>query len=235
MGTVSGVPTYELTCIIHHALSSSSAPVYFSLVRVSTRKAIAWCITPYPLVHAPSRLSFTAVCSTREEMAWCITPYPVVHAPPPVRFPLLCVSFLLSIHPERRSLGVALRVFGSRHPAVAAETNVLAVFLVEHGRNREAEACYRNSMDIWERTLGPYSPELASGLNNLAILLFVEDRPGCVIRSEKLVLEHFHNRSSQCSSISATVCSCAVVWLKTMASHLPRLVEPPPPDYEAPR
>ncbi|CAN0011259.1 unnamed protein product, partial [Ectocarpus sp. 4 AP-2014] len=78
----------------------------------------------------------------------------------------------------RRSLGVALRVFGSRHPAVAAETNVLAVFLVEHGRNREAEACYRNSMEIWERTLGPYSPELASGLNNLAILLFVEDRPG---------------------------------------------------------
>ncbi|CAN0241900.1 unnamed protein product, partial [Ectocarpus fasciculatus] len=77
-----------------------------------------------------------------------------------------------------RSLGVALRVFGSRHPAVAAETNVLAVFLVEHGRNREAEACYRNSMEIWERTLGPYSPELASGLNNLAILLFVEDRPG---------------------------------------------------------
>ncbi|CAM9658935.1 unnamed protein product, partial [Ectocarpus sp. 8 AP-2014] len=69
-------------------------------------------------------------------------------------------------------------VFGSRHPAVAAETNVLAVFLVEHGRNREAEACYRNSMEIWERTLGPYSPELASGLNNLAILLFVEDRPG---------------------------------------------------------
>eukprot|EP00752_Nemacystus_decipiens_P010432 g9296.t2 len=78
----------------------------------------------------------------------------------------------------RRSLGVALRVFGSRHPAVAAETNVLAVFLVEHGRNREAEACYRQSMEIWERTLGPYSPELASGLNNLAILLFMEDRPG---------------------------------------------------------
>ncbi|CAM9515727.1 unnamed protein product, partial [Sphacelaria rigidula] len=69
-------------------------------------------------------------------------------------------------------------VFGPRHPAVAAETNVLAVFLVEHGRNREAEACYRQSMDIWERTLGPYSPELASGLNNLAILLFMEDRPG---------------------------------------------------------
>lgn len=80
----------------------------------------------------------------------------------------------------RRSLGVALRVFGSRHPAVAAETNVLAVFLVEHGRNREAEACYRQSMEIWERTLGPYSPELASGLNNLAILLFMEDRPGWV-------------------------------------------------------
>lgn len=83
-------------------------------------------------------------------------------------------------HPQRRSLGVALRVFGSRHPAVAAETNVLAVFLVEHGRNREAEACYRQSMEIWERTLGPYSPELASGLNNLAILLFMEDRPGYV-------------------------------------------------------
>ena len=73
-------------------------------------------------------------------------------------------------------------MFGSRHPAVAAETNVLAVFLVEHGRNREAEACYRQSMEIWERTLGPYSPELASGLNNLAILLFMEDRPGCVRR-----------------------------------------------------
>lgn len=71
-------------------------------------------------------------------------------------------------------------MFGSRHPAVAAETNVLAVFLVEHGRNREAEACYRQSMEIWERTLGPYSPELASGLNNLAILLFMEDRPGYV-------------------------------------------------------
>lgn len=90
------------------------------------------------------------------------------HAPPP------------HAHPRRRSLGVALRVFGSRHPAVAAETNVLAVFLVEHGRNREAEACYRQSMEIWERTLGPYSPELASGLNNLAILLFMEDRPGWV-------------------------------------------------------
>lgn len=63
---------------------------------------------------------------------------------------------------------------------MAAETNVLAVFLVEHGRNKEAEACYRQSMDIWERTLGPYSPELASGLNNLAILLFMEDRPGYV-------------------------------------------------------
>lgn len=63
---------------------------------------------------------------------------------------------------------------------MAAETNVLAVFLVEHGRNREAEACYRQSMEIWERTLGPYSPELASGLNNLAILLFMEDRPGQV-------------------------------------------------------
>lgn len=72
-------------------------------------------------------------------------------------------------------------MFGSRHPAVAAETNVLAVFLVEHGRNREAEACYRQSMEIWERTLGPYSPELASGLNNLAILLFMEDRPGYAI------------------------------------------------------
>lgn len=81
----------------------------------------------------------------------------------------------------RRSLAVALRVFGSRHPAVAAETNVLAVFLVEHGRNQEAEGCYRQSMDIWERTLGPYSPELASGLNNLAILLFMEDRPGYVV------------------------------------------------------
>ena len=79
-------------------------------------------------------------------------------------------------------MAVALRVFGSRHPAVAAETSVLAVFLVEHGRNREAEACYRQSMEIWERTLGPYSPELASGLNNLAILLFMEDRPGCVRR-----------------------------------------------------
>lgn len=75
---------------------------------------------------------------------------------------------------------MALRVFGPRHPAVAAETNVLAVFLVEHGRNREAEACYRQSMEIWERTLGPYSPELASGLNNLAILLFMEERPGYV-------------------------------------------------------
>lgn len=85
---------------------------------------------------------------------------------------------MLDLISFRRSLAVALRVFGPRHPAVAAETNVLAVFLVEHGRNREAEACYRQSMEIWERTLGPYSPELASGLNNLAILLFMEDRPG---------------------------------------------------------
>lgn len=79
---------------------------------------------------------------------------------------------------------------------MAAETNVLAVFLVEHGRNTEAEACYRNSMEIWERTLGPYSPELASGLNNLAILLFVEDRPGYVKRSWKSCSECFHERSS---------------------------------------
>ncbi|CAN0142858.1 unnamed protein product [Discosporangium mesarthrocarpum] len=76
------------------------------------------------------------------------------------------------------SLAMAQRVFGPRHPAVAAEQNVLALFLMAHGRHREAEGCYRQSIEGLERTLGPYSPVLASGLNNLAILLHLEDRLG---------------------------------------------------------
>ena len=58
----------------------------------------------------------------------------------------------------------------------------LAPTLQAQGKLEEAEEPTRRALAVWEKALGPDHPQVATGLNNLAVLLKVSDsttRPRC--------------------------------------------------------
>jgi tetratricopeptide (TPR) repeat protein len=61
--------------------------------------------------------------------------------------------------------------FGSDHPSVARDLNILAGLLAATNRPYESEELYRRALTIDEKRFGPDHPNFASSLNNLALLL----------------------------------------------------------------
>jgi tetratricopeptide (TPR) repeat protein len=75
----------------------------------------------------------------------------------------------------KRSLEIKEKIFGKKHPEVAATLNNLAWLYQKQDRYDEAEPLYRISLEISEKTLGTYHPNVASILKNLADLCRVSD------------------------------------------------------------
>jgi tetratricopeptide (TPR) repeat protein len=50
------------------------------------------------------------------------------------------------------------------------------VLYQDQGRHAEAEALQQQALAMWEQTLGPTHPAVATGLNNLAVLYRAQGR-----------------------------------------------------------
>ncbi|MEM6910072.1 MAG: tetratricopeptide repeat protein [Verrucomicrobiota bacterium] len=69
-------------------------------------------------------------------------------------------------------------LFGSNHPQLATELNLLGVALKREGRFKEAEQIYQRALQIDESRLPENDPRIARDLNNLAALYEVQERYG---------------------------------------------------------
>ncbi len=61
--------------------------------------------------------------------------------------------------------------FGDQDPRLAASLNNLAELYRAQGKYTQAEPLYRRALAIWEKTLGPEHPDVATDLENYAALL----------------------------------------------------------------
>src|SRR5690349_19464681 len=77
-----------------------------------------------------------------------------------------------------RSLALAQRAFGPRHPNTLTSMNNLAELLRNQGRYGEAEPLYRETLQLSRETLGPRHPLTLTSMNNLAGLLQAQGRYG---------------------------------------------------------
>ncbi len=71
----------------------------------------------------------------------------------------------------RHAVKLRTKLFGSRHPAVAADLTALAALLDRQGQFAEAERLYHRALTILERALGADHHLVAVALNNLAAVL----------------------------------------------------------------
>ncbi len=70
----------------------------------------------------------------------------------------------------KKSLAVAEKTFGPKHPNMALSLNNLAARYSDQGQYAQAEPLFKQSLSIREKTLGPDHPDVAQSLNNLAAL-----------------------------------------------------------------
>jgi len=71
----------------------------------------------------------------------------------------------------RQLVEEGLRVFGDAHANTASSYSLLASALFRQGRYAESESQFRRALEIYERRSGPDSVNVASALNNLALVL----------------------------------------------------------------
>jgi len=62
--------------------------------------------------------------------------------------------------------------FGSNHPALGEDLNLLGTLYQKEGRYSEAEPVFKQALMIREKTLGPDHPDMAVSLNNLGELYY---------------------------------------------------------------
>ncbi len=63
-----------------------------------------------------------------------------------------------------------LAIRGNKHPDDATTLNNMAEQYRQQGKYDTAESLYKQSLGIYEKTLGPDHPDVAATLNNLALL-----------------------------------------------------------------
>ncbi len=76
---------------------------------------------------------------------------------------------------------------GSEHPGVATNLNKLAGLYQVQGRYGEAEPLHKRALAVWEKALGPNRPNVATTLENSAVLLRETGRTGIVLRAGGVV------------------------------------------------
>jgi tetratricopeptide (TPR) repeat protein len=69
---------------------------------------------------------------------------------------------------RRRALTCRVAVLGAEHPEVVVTEAILAVTLVELGRDEEAEILLRRTLELFEATPAPDSEEMAIAAHRLA-------------------------------------------------------------------
>ena len=75
----------------------------------------------------------------------------------------------------QRALKISEKTLGPEHPALAIRYNNLALLYRAQGKYAEAEPLYQRALKILEKALGDH-PDLASGLENYAVLLRKTER-----------------------------------------------------------
>jgi hypothetical protein len=95
-----------------------------------------------------------------------------------------------------RAYAIRLMVFGPGHPAVASTAACLAETLAASGQEERAEFLYNDVLQIYEKTFGSRSPQVALTLEKLTDLLRKTKREGeaslisARARSIRFELEH---------------------------------------------
>ena len=87
-------------------------------------------------------------------------------------------------------------VLDMEHAGAAASPNLFCPFLpfTFQGKYEEAEPLYRRSLAIDEKVYGPDHPEVATDLNNWAVLLEKQ------VRKQTMLVEECFLRNSTCQS-----------------------------------